>query len=306
MNSSVIHDSETRASAARYFSRLRVQDILVLQGPPLLGAAFAMTHPHARDIDSIIVLLAGNLFLMTHVFMINDWAGLAADLADPKKAAGVFTARGAGTREIGGITAALLVVSLLIFSWLGAVTVGLALAIAALSAFYSLPHFHWKARPLLNSATHLCGGVLHFLLGYCVGHALDRRGLVTGMYFALVFAAGHLTQEVRDYAGDATNAIRTNAVAFGPRRTFIASLILFASAQVLFLALAFENIVPRGLAAVVLLFPIQIYWSLQTLREGLTYENVSRLQAQYRVLYAFIGMCIVAVLLVARVHAIAL
>ena len=77
-------------------------------------------------------------------------------------------------------------------------------SIAALSALYSLPYFHWKGRPLLNSATHLAGGVLHFLLGYSLGNAIDRRGLALATFFALTFAAGHLTQEVRDHQGDVT------------------------------------------------------------------------------------------------------
>jgi hypothetical protein len=94
------------------------------------------------------------------------------------------------------------------------------------------------------------------------------------------------------------NAIRTNAVAFGQRRTFAASLILFTLAQLLLLLLSLQAILPRPLAALVLLFPLQLHWSLQTLREGLTYTNVSRLQTRYRVLYAVIGLAMVAALCV--------
>jgi uncharacterized YccA/Bax inhibitor family protein len=87
-------------------------------------------------------------------------------------------------------------------------------------------------------------------------------------------------------------------VTFGQRRTFAASLVLFTLAHILLLVLALGGLIPRPLAAVSLLYPIQLYWSFETLREGLTFGSVSRLQARYRVLYAFIGVAIVAVLCV--------
>src|SRR5476649_2511483 len=94
-------------AALRYFSCLRPQDILVLQGSPLLGAAFAIRHPGVKDLAPLATLIVGNVLLVTHIFMLNDWSGLTTDLADPNKAAGVFTARGVGRREIGSLTAGL-------------------------------------------------------------------------------------------------------------------------------------------------------------------------------------------------------
>lgn len=288
--------SAARTTTLRYLSCLRLSDILVLQGSPILGAAFALRHTGTHHLNALATLLVANVFLITHIFMLNDWAGLTLDLQDPNKSAGVFTARGVGRGEIAGLTAGFLVVSLLLFSRLGTVTLGLALAIVTLSALYSLPPFNWKGRPLLNSLTHGIGGILHFLLGYSIGHRIDSRGVATGTFFALIFAAGHLTQEIRDYAGDTVNAIRTNAVIFGQRRTFAASLVLFTLAQMLFLILAIEGILPRSLAALVALYAVQLLWSRKTLDDGLTYASVSRLQTRYRALYAIIGVAMVAAL----------
>jgi 4-hydroxybenzoate polyprenyltransferase len=298
MNSTAIPISTAKTSVLRYLSWLRLQDILVLQGPPLLGAAFAIRHPGASDLAPLATLMAGNVFLMTHVFMLNDWSGLTTDLRDPNKAAGVFTARGVGRGAISGLMAGMLVLSLLLFSRLGPMTLALSLAIATLSALYSLPRFDWKGRPLLSSGAHLAGGILHFLLGYSLGKAVDLRGLAIGTFFALIFAAGHLTQEIRDYHGDAVNAIRTNAVIFGQRRTFAASLVLFTLAQILFFLLALQGILPRSLAVLLALYPIQLHWSHRTLSEGLTYASVSRLQTRYRALYAVVGLAMVAALYV--------
>lgn len=290
----------TKTSAFRYLACLRPQDILVLQGSPLLGAAFAIHHPGVRDLAPLAILIVANVFLVTHIFMLNDWSGLTTDLADPNKATRVFTARGVGRREMSGLMAGGLVVSLLLFSRLGAMTLALSLAIATLSALYSLPRFNWKGRPLLNSVAHLAGGTLHFLLGYSIGSVIDRRGFAIAIFFALIFAAGHLTQEIRDHQSDAMNSIRTNAVVFGQRRTFAASIGLFTAAQIILLVLALQGILPRALAALVALYAVQLFWSLETLVQGLTYESVCQLQVRYRVLYAFIGVVMVAALYAQR------
>ncbi|MEA2560404.1 MAG: hypothetical protein QOH06_1908 [Acidobacteriota bacterium] len=294
--------SAAKASALRYLSCLRPQEILVLQGSPLLGAAFAIRHATAADVGPLAILTIANVLLVAHIFMLNDWSGSTADLADPNKAAGVFTARGVGRKEIGGLTALLLALSLLLFSRLGPGTLCLTLAIAGLSALYSLPRFNWKGRPLLSSAAHLAGGVLHFLLGYSLGSAIDLRGIATATFFALLFAAGHLTQEIRDHQGDVLNATRTNAVAFGQRRTFAASLVLFTLAHALLLLLALQGTLPRPLAALVVVYPIHLRWSLKTLAEGLTYASVCRLQARYRALYAIVGLAMVVALCGAHSH----
>jgi 4-hydroxybenzoate polyprenyltransferase len=263
----------------------------------LLGAAFAIGRPGVEHLAPLVTLMAANILLVTHIFMLNDWSGLTTDLADPNKANRVFTARGVGRGEMGALAVGLLILSFVLFGVLGPVTLGLSLAIAALSALYSLPRFDWKGKPLLNSAAHLGGGILHFLLGYSLENAVDRRGLAIAMFFALIFAAGHLTQEIRDLQGDAVNGIRTNAVIFGPRRTFAASLALFALAHILLLVLAIQAILPRPLAAVVALFAVQLYWSLESLGDGLTYASVCRLQTRYRALYAIVGLAMMVAVL---------
>ncbi len=286
--------SAARTSARRYLSCLRPQDILVLQGSPLLGAAFALRSLALHDLLMLALLTIGNVLLVTHIFLLNDLSGMDADLADPNKASRVFTARGVGRREMGALTAGILVLSLGVFIALGPVTLGLALGIAALSALYSLPQFNWKGKLLVNSAAHLAGGILHFLLGYSLGHHINWSGLAIATFFALIFVAGHLTQEIRDYDGDAASGIGTNAVVFGPRRTFAASLVLFTMAHAILLVLSLRGLLPRPLAVLTGLYAIQIAWSVSVLRQGLTYASVSRLQARYRVLYALIGLGMVA------------
>lgn len=280
-------------AVVRYLSCLRLQEILVLQGSPLVGAAFALGRPATEQMESVAILVAANVCLVAHIFVLNDWSNVTTDRSDPNKAADVFTAKGVGHGEMGVLALGLLATSLVLFSRLGPATLSIALGIAALSALYSLPPFSWKGRPLLNSAVHLAGGVLHFALGYSLGGGVDRRGLVIATFFAVTFTAGHLMQELRDYDGDVRNGIRTNAVIFGKRRAFAASLALFTLSQALLLFLSLQGTLPRVLAALVILYPIHLRWSLQALAEGLTYVSVCRLRARYRALYVIVGLAMV-------------
>jgi 4-hydroxybenzoate polyprenyltransferase len=283
----------------RLLSCIRFDEVLVLQGPPLLGALFSIGRLTAEKAVALPLFAAGGCCLLAHVFVINDWSGMTADLQDPNRTSGVFMARGIRRAAVGWLWMALLALSLLLLSPFGLRTVGIALAIAGLSALYSAPASHVKGVPLLNSALHFIGGVLHFLLGYSLFSAIDVRGLEIGSFFALVFVAGHLTHEARDRESDLRNGIRTNAVTFGTARSFAAGLVLFTCADVLLVVLAFHGVVPRALLLVAALYPMHLYWSLRALRAGLTFESIRRLQVRYRALYAVLGLIMAAALLIA-------
>ena len=269
---------------------IRFDEVLILQGPPLLGALFAMQRLTLENAAAVATLAAGSICLVAHVFVLNDWSGMSADLLDPNRAPGVFSVRGVSGRKMGYLWMALLALSLLLLSPLGVRPLFIALLLTGVSALYSAPAAHVKGVPVLNSVLHLAGGVLHFLLGYSVFRAVDGRGVMIGCFFALIFAAGHLTHETRDTESDLRNGIRTNAVTFGKAPSFSAGLALFTIADALMVVLAVRGTVPRQLTIVAALYPLHIYWSVQALREGLTFESIRRLQVRYRALYGAIGL----------------
>ena len=166
--------------------------------------------------------------------------------------------------------------------------------IAALSLLYSSSPSFGKTMPIAASFNHLLGGTLHFLLGYTLCHALDARGVWISLFFGLVFAAGHLNQEVRDYEGDLLNEIRTSAVVFGCRRTFLASLCIFTAAYAVVFTLAAVGILPRLLLWSVVVWLLHVVWSLRALRRGLGFETEIWMQRRYRLLFALIGMAMLA------------
>jgi 4-hydroxybenzoate polyprenyltransferase len=290
----VAHVRARPAGLLAYARCIRYQDVLVLQGSPFLGAAFALGRPSAGAAVDFAVFAVASFLLVAHVFSLNDWAGAATDRNDPHKAAGVFLARGVNPGPVLLLSLALLAGSLLLFFLLRVQTFLIAVAIAILGAIYSHPAVDAKGSPVLSSVPHLAGGMLHFLLGYSLFSAIDGRGLPIALYFALTFTAGHLNQEVRDHDGDRRNGIRTNAVRFGKRRTFWAGFVGFTIAYALLGLLAIRGLVPRPLGALVLLYLVHVYWTVTTYRAGLTFDTVSRFQARYRTLYAVIGLAMLA------------
>jgi 4-hydroxybenzoate polyprenyltransferase len=286
-----------RIGLSAYLPCIRYRDVLLLQGSPLLGAAFAVEHLTIAAFGRLLMLALGSFLLVAHVFSFNDWAGIAADSNDPNKSALVFSTRGVSSRGVLTLSAILLAGALSIFALLPARTLLIALAIAALGIYYSHPATDAKGTPILSSCPHLIGGLLHFLLGYSLFHPLDHRGTLIGIFFALTFTAGHLNQEVRDYEGDRLNDLRTNAVVFGRRPVFLAGLVVFTLAYADLAILAGTGLVSRALGVLaVVLYPVHLILTRRTLRGGLTFESVSRFQRQYRLLYLLIGLALLLAL----------
>lgn len=287
-----------RARPLTYLACIRYHEVLVLQGSPLLGAAFAIGAPTADGIARLAAFAVASFLLVAHIFSFNDWAGAITDSNDPNKSAGVFATRGVTPRQVLVFSLGLLGAALLLFLAMPFRTFLLAVAIAALGVFYSHPRINAKGIPVLSSSPHLLGGLLHFLLGYSLFRPIDGRGVLIALFFALTFTAGHLNQEVRDQDGDRMNGLVTNAVAFGKAAAFLAGLVVFTLAYADLFLLAWVGIVatPLGILAAVL-YPVHVYWSVTTLRGGLTFERVSRFQGRYRALYALIGLGMLATLL---------
>ena len=282
------------ARAMRHFASTRALEVLALQASPILGSFLGGFHLERGGVIRLGLLLLGSLALTAHVFVFNDWAGHSSDIRDPRRATHVFARRGINRRQVAHVAIALLICANVAFALVGKQAILLGNAIAVLSLLYSYSPSFGKSTPIMASINHLLGGALHFLLGYTLSHALDTSGLMISLFFGLVFAGGHLNQEVRDYEGDFLNGIRTSAVVFGCRRTFLASLCTFTAAYAILAVLAALGILPGLLLWSALVWPLHVAWSLQALRRGLGFETALWMQRRYRLLFAFIGLAMLA------------
>lgn len=286
------------ARALRHVGGCRALEVLLLQASPLLGAAFgggaSAVGGSAVGLGRLSILLAGSVLLTAHVFVFNDWADHSGDLNDPRRAPHVFAHHGISSAAVAALAVALLAIAMVALAALSLTAVVLGAAIACLGFLYSDTDAAGKGVPVLASLIHLLGGALHFLLGYTVARTIDPHGLAIALFFGLVFAAGHLNQEVRDHDADLRIGIRTTAVAFGPRRALLASLVVFSAAYAELALLALLDVVPRlllGTAAA--LWPLHVFWSLQALRGDPDIDQARWLQRRYRFLFAIVGAVMV-------------
>lgn len=276
-------------------SSIRVDEVCVLQGTPLVGAMFAIGALSAQVAITLCALLLGSVALVAHVFVLNDWAGIDGDLQDPSRAGRTFIESGVSRAESLSLALALLALALGLFAWIGATVSALACLIAVASALYSVPASHMKGTPGLNSALHFVGGCLHFLLGYAAFAPIDAEAAAISVFFGLVFTAGHFSHEARGCDADSRNGIRTNAVVFGQRAAFVAGTILFTLAYAWLAALALGDVVPRVLLVAALVGAIHLGLSLHALRQGLTPHGMIALQRRYRVFHAALGLTMILV-----------
>ncbi|QIL79308.1 UbiA family prenyltransferase [Diaphorobacter sp. HDW4A] len=293
--------SDTKNASARGCLRvlgsIRLDEVLVLQGTPMMGALLASSQLAGGLLSTqwwqlAALLVAGNLCLMAHVFVVNDWAEIKTDIQDPTRSARTFASKGVTRTAVGWLALATLFTSLLLLGMLNRESLMFGMLIVATSALYSLAPFHMKARPIGGTALHVIGGALHFLLGYAAIAPATLDAWAISVFFGLVFAAGHLNHEIRGLQGDRLNHIRTNAVVFGQRPCFVAAFILFSMAYALLLLLALQERVPRGLLVTALLYPVHGLFTWKALRNNLNAQSLLRLQTWYRLLYALVGVLI--------------
>jgi 4-hydroxybenzoate polyprenyltransferase len=225
---------------------IRFDEVLVLQGTPLMGALFSVGAITAANLETLAIFLIGSILLVAHVFTLNDWADIAHGLKAPDPLV--------SSLRLFWFSIFLLIASLLVFTLISPRVAILGAIVAALGFFYSHPKLNFKGTPIASSIPHLVGGVFHFLLGYAVFAPIDQRGVFIALFFALTFAAGHLNHEVRDFELDQKNNARTNAVAFGKRKTFVAGLIVFTSAYLCLFLLGWFRFVPRPLSFIAVAF----------------------------------------------------
>jgi 4-hydroxybenzoate polyprenyltransferase len=293
--------SKTSQSAFRQYSRAiqhfastRALEVLVLQASPILGCFLGGFSLNPSGVIRLGSLLIGSLALTAHVFVFNDWVGHSSDIRDPRRSTRVFARRGISRRQVACVATALLIFANVAFAAAGRPAVLLGAAIAALSVLYSWSPRFGKSTPIVASINHLLGGALHFLLGYTLSRPLDASGLMISLFFGFVFAAGHLNQEVRDYEGDLLNGTRTSAVVFGRRRAFLASLYMFTAAYAILAGLAALGILSGLLLWSIVLWPLHVAWSVRALRRGLGFETALWMQRRYRLLFALIGLAMLA------------
>ena len=224
-----------------FLKAIRALESLLMTGFPLIGFIIAM-HPGAfESVGQMVGIVAlfcfSTFFLVIYVYCFNSWGGIEADrlnqrLDDHPVLTGDIT-----ERQLRIITYTGVALNLMLYYAFFPRCFFLAPFIAINWTIYSHPKIMAKAKPLAGTTVHFIGGVLQLLLGYVVLMPYDMRGVLASIYFALVFAAGHVNHEVKDHDADLEAGLKTNAVVFGPRRMLFVAFAMFTAAFFYLLAI---------------------------------------------------------------------
>ncbi|GAB5561693.1 MAG: hypothetical protein SynsKO_33400 [Synoicihabitans sp.] len=271
----------------QFFRCIRYTEVIIFQVPPFLGIAFTNT-PLGDEWASVLLFVLGNCCLFALIFAFNDWGDIDIDSRDVNKRESTFTKKGVSSQQMLLASATLSGLVLMIFYGLGITTFLLALVMLGLGFLYSHPRFAQKRIPIVASLNHLAGGVTMFLLGYSLFREIDLRGVAISLYFTLVFVAGHLCQEVRDYDQDKLNGANTSAVRFGKRKIFSIAFALFIASFGYLWVLIESGIFPREWWYGIPLMLVIAAGFIRAWNGSLNFQQVSRFQTQYRLVFAII------------------
>jgi len=285
----------TARAIGKHLYGIRFGEVIVMQGTPLMGVVLSVSSPQYAMISPLAVFMSASFLLVAYIWALNDWSDYKEDRIGSRSPS--LTRSSETTRaDLLRFSIGSLVISLAFFGFLPWKTLIIAGAIAVLGFIYSFPGIRTKGLAGLSSLSHFIGGILHFLLGYSLFGDFDQRAFLISIFFALVFTAGHATQEVQDYESDLASGVRTNAVAFGKRAVFLAAFACFAIAFLYLGFLAATGIVPARLGFSALLLPLQAVWTLHVLQSGLTREKLAWLRSRYRMAFGLIGLNIMSLL----------
>ncbi|MBN2291050.1 MAG: UbiA prenyltransferase family protein [Pirellulales bacterium] len=252
----------------RCLACVRYRDPAKVLTPTVIGLGCVVESPLTyKTYSTMLLLIFGGYVLMAHCLAMNDWTDGTADSRDPRKINKAFLNREVTRTEMLILTIALGIISLWIIGTAAYHLLPLAVMIMACSLVYSFPHSRLEGKqiPFLSTLMHVVTAVLMFLLGYCLWSGVDLRGVMIGTYFGLIYEAGHLILEVKDFEGDRNSGVRTYAVRFGQRPVFMAACMVTLAAGMLLGGLALTGYLPYSIAFVALLYlPILfMFWRLR-------------------------------------------
>jgi 4-hydroxybenzoate polyprenyltransferase len=287
-----MNQRKTRRGPLLVLRRLRVRDAIIFESPAIVAIALYVPALSPSNLARSFALALGGFLLMAHIFTFNDWADISLDHANTDKRAGSLKGQGFGGREILWMAAGLAVAGIAAVAAASLSLVPIALGMVFLGILYSFPISGLKAKaiPVISSLLHYAGIVLTFLLGSAAFAPIDAGTLMVGSYFGMLITAGHLVQEVQDYAEDRRAGIRTNAVQFGQRPMFALSSALFGLSFFFLVVLGLRGVIPIVVSYTSVLFALYAYWAVAVYRGGLRSADVRALRNRYRLMFAVVAL----------------
>lgn len=274
-----------------YSKSLRLKEIILIGGVTLIGL---ISNTHFLDLNIFILWITAMLCsysLLGYAFLSNDWSGFEYDKSDPNKKNRPLIKGEISLSEVKFLCIALLTASLIFAAYLSFLTLIIAASIAMLNYLYSGNKVLLKSVPVASSLTHGLGATLGFLIGYTFQGNINLEGIMIGVYFGIIYAAGHLNHEISDLESDENSSITTNANKYGKRSAFITSFVLFSISFFYIFFLSLMNVLPSILIfGIVPAYLIYSYFFYDTLKTNLDHKSMMAFRKEYRIIFLLWGI----------------
>lgn len=277
-----------------YLLATRPIESVLMIGFPLIGMMMALEDRLGLAWLAIKFFIATYPLVM-YVYCLNFYGGLEHDRGNARLSDNPAVTGAVTPRELLLLTGGGAVLSGGLYYWWFPLCLPVWALIIVNWTLYSHPAFYYKARPIAGSIIHFCGGVLQFVLGFAAVKPLNATAMLIGVYFAMVFAAGHMNHEVKDHEADLAAGLRTNAVKYGPRYMFNIAFLLFTFAFAYLVLISALGIVPWALSGAYLaVYPPHLAMHLYAVTGRRT--GYSRTyQVIYRALFLSAGVVLVII-----------
>jgi lycopene elongase/hydratase (dihydrobisanhydrobacterioruberin-forming) len=268
---------------------IRVGEVFILTGIPVIGVFSGVTEFSFSW--KIILLFVAYCMIMGHVYTFNDWADFSNDKLNSQRNNDPIYQKSNSPYRLLLISLILLTIGLLLAVFLSVKVFVIGMLISIVSFSYSSPWTFFKGVPLVSSLVHFVAGILYFLFGYLLDGNKNVYGMLIGVYFGLVYAAGHLNHEIKDYEPDSMVGITTNAIKFGKKKMLYLSFFLITLSNLYCVMLGILQLMPWRIAILpVLGYPVYTYFFIRKNNKGLEYERMIEFRKNYRMLYMVIGI----------------
>ena len=279
-----------------WYQHIRAGETLILLGIPVIGVLSCKNE--IKNIADILPIMLSFFLVETHVYMFNDWANASHDRFDIKRSNTLLIRKPELATLYLLISICMLFAGCAIALFVSFNTFIAGIFIFIASFLYSSKKISLKEVPVLSSFIHVIAGTLYFLYGYLLYGDWDLKGVLIGLYFGMVYGAGHLNHEVKDHEADRMAGIKTSAVKYGPVRILYISFMLMTLSNFYCIVLAVNGIMPWKIALLpVIGYPLYAFFFLQIDKLKPRFENIIRFRNKYRILYMIIGAVWIFVLL---------
>ena len=257
-------------------NQVDIKRTVVLALPPAMGFLLGITGVHHWIPLRFLLLLIGFMLLYAGLDLFNRRSTRIDD-------SGAWIDR----RRF---LAYLLMAAVLLMAPFRVDTVGCFFVVCALVFLYDNHFTRMKYTPVVSTLVFFLINLAAFSLGFSAAGGLNVAGVMLGIFFAAIYAAGQLNGELIQFDHDSEQGKKTNVAAFGADRVMNFVLMTFSGATIYLLILSLAGLIRYRyslpfVVASALVIAFVFYRKKQS-----DPQSAIELQVLYRVAFAIAGL----------------